>query len=285
MKLATINYENSEQPVILRENGAVLIKSINEYASAELPCTSFELLELSAVNELKRVISNMTESDWRIIPSISQGELQFVAPYRSPHHIFGVGMNYVEKAVDLEAIQIKDAPVIFMKPTSSLIGMNEFIELPEFSKVVTAEGELCLIIGKECHKVSPEEAMDYVSGYTTSLDMTAKDIHAQNPRFVQISKVFKSFFSFGPEIQLLDGNETLHELVVKSVQNGEVRADNTVSNMMYSPAFILSYISQFVTLMPGDLIMTGTPGSFELKNGDNASCHITGLLALENQVI
>ena len=284
MNLATVNYENIEQPVLLLENGAVLIKSINEYAGTELPLSLFELVELGVVGELKRVVSKFAEADWAVLPKLSSEELHFVAPYRNPKYIFGVGMNYVEKAIDLQAKQIEDAPVCFMKPTSSLIGMNEMIELPKFSKVVTAEGELCLVIGKTCHEVSPEEALSYVSGYTTSLDLTAKDIHAKNPRFVQMSKVFKTFFSFGPQVKLLEENETLSELVVQSIQNGEVRATNTVSNMMYTPAFIVSYISQFVALQPGDLIMTGTPGSFELKNGDIAGCQITSLLNLENQV-
>ncbi len=285
MNLATINYENRERPVLLLENGAVLIENINNYTGVELPLSMFELVEQSAVDELKKVISRLTETDWAALPRLTIQEFQFVAPYRNPEHIFGVGMNYVEKAIDLEAKQIEDAPVVFMKPTSSLIGMNDFIHLPKFSKVVTAEGELCLIIGKVCHEVSPEEAMTYVSGYTTSLDLTGKDIHAQNPRFVQISKVFKSFFSFGPQVKLLDRDEKLSEIIVQSVQNGEVRATNTVSNMMYTPAFIVSYISQFIALQPGDLIMTGTPGSFELQNGDLAGCHITSLLSLENRVI
>ncbi|WP_168193771.1 fumarylacetoacetate hydrolase family protein [Lysinibacillus sp. SGAir0095] len=285
MKLATIKYENEEQPVLLLEGGAVLIKSLNDYASIGLPLSLYELVGLDAVSELKRTVSKFSESDWIALPKVPSEELDFVAPYRNPHYIFGVGMNYVEKAIDLQTKQIEDAPVCFMKPTSCLIGMNEMIELPNFSKVVTAEGELCLVIGKSCHEVSPEEALSYVSGYTTSLDLTAKDIHAQNPRFVQMSKVFKTFFSFGPQIQLLEGTESLSELVVQSVQNGEVRAANIVGNMMYTPAFIVSYISQFVTLQPGDLIMTGTPGSFELSHGDIAGCQITGLLSLENRVI
>ncbi|HWL13525.1 MAG TPA: fumarylacetoacetate hydrolase family protein [Ureibacillus sp.] len=284
MQLATVKYEKIEQPVLLTENGAVFIKSINEYAGVELPLSTFELVESSAVNRLKQIVSNFNENDWAALPLFSDDELHFVAPYRNPQNIFGVGMNYVEKAIDLDAKQIEDAPVCFMKPASSLIGMNELIQLPNFSKVVTAEGELCLIIGKTCHEVSPEEAMSYVSGYTTSLDLTAKDIHAQNPRFVQMSKIFKTFFSFGPEIKILDENEKLTELVVQSVRNGEVLATNSVSNMMYTPAFIVSYISQFLTLQPGDLIMTGTPGSFELQSGDLASCQITSLRSLENQV-
>lgn len=285
MNLATINYENKEQTVLLLEDGAVLIKSMNDYTGEEFPLSTFELVEQSMVSELRRVLLTFEDSDWAAIPKLYSSELSFVAPYRNPQHIFGVGMNYVEKAIDLESKQIEDAPVIFMKPTTSLIGMNEFIQLPKFSKIVTAEGELCLIIGKACHEVTPEDAMTYVSGYTTSLDLTAKDIHAQNPRFVQISKVFKSFFSFGPQIKLLDGKENLTELVVQSIHNGEINTANSVSNMMYTPAFLVSYISQFVTLQPGDLIMTGTPGSFVIQNGDIASCHITGLLSLENKVI
>ena len=194
-------------------------------------------------------------------------------------------MNYVEKAQDLQAIPVDHAPVCFLKPATSLIGMNENIVLPRVSKRVTAEGELSLIIGKRCFEVSEEEALDYVIGYTTSLDLTASDIHAQNPRFIQMSKLCKGFFSFGPEINMLEHVSDLDSLFVETVQNGKVVHRNSVQNMIYRPAFIVSYISRFVELQPGDVIMTGTPGSFLVTKGDVAACRITGLHALQNEVI
>jgi 2-keto-4-pentenoate hydratase/2-oxohepta-3-ene-1,7-dioic acid hydratase in catechol pathway len=285
MQLATILYEAMEQPVLLKDDEVILIRDLNQYIEQPFPLSLIELVDFKMSEQLQHVVSSLNDADWAKLPKLEIEELHFVAPYRNPQYIFGVGMNYVEKAENLKATPIENAPVCFLKPTASLIGMNEAIELPSFSEEVTAEGELSLIIGKTCHQVDENEAMSYVSAYTTSLDMTAKDIHSQNPRFIQMSKLFKSFFSFGPQVNLLKQGESLSNLTVSSVQNGEVKSQNTIDNMVYSPALIVSYISQFVTLQPGDIIMTGTPGSFVLQAGDIASCHITGFQTLSNEVM
>ena len=285
MRLATIRLNNEEQVAIIRNNEVILLRHLNERLNKQYPLSLLSLLEMNLLQNLKQDCARLQQEDWDTIQKLSLDEVQFVAPYRNPTHVFGVGMNYVEKAQDLQAIPVDYAPVCFLKPATSLIGMNENIVLPSVSKRVTAEGELSLIIGKRCFEVSEEEALDYVIGYTTSLDLTASDIHAQNPRFIQMSKLCKGFFSFGPEINMLEHASNLDSLYVETVQNGKVVHRNNVQNMIYRPAFIVSYISRFVELQPGDVIMTGTPGSFLVTKGDVAACRITGLHALQNEVI
>ena len=285
MRLATIRLNNEEQAVIIRNSEVVLLGHLNERFNKQYPLSLLSLIEANSLQSLKQDCARLQQDDWDAIEKFPLAEVQFVAPYRNPTHIFGVGMNYVEKAKDLQVIPVDQAPVCFLKPATSLIGMNENIVLPSVSKRVTAEGELSLIIGKPCFEVSEEEALDYVMGYTTSLDLTASDIHAQNPRFIQMSKLCKGFFSFGPEINMLEHVSDLDLLFVETVQNGKVVHRNSVQNMIYRPAFIVSYISRFVELQPGDVIMTGTPGSFVVTKGDVAACQITGLHALQNAVI
>ena len=285
MRLATVRLNNEEQTVIIRNDEVVLLRHLNERLNKEYPLSLLPLIETDLLQSLKRDCASLQQEDWDAVQKFSLDEVHFVAPYRNPTHIFGVGMNYVEKAQDLQATPVDHAPVCFLKPATSLIGMNESIVLPRVSKRVTAEGELSLIIGKRCFEVSEEEALDYVIGYTASLDLTASDIHAQNPRFIQMSKLCKGFFSFGPEINLLGHASELDSLFVETVQNGEVVHRNSVQNMIYRPAFIVSYISKFIELQPGDIIMTGTPGSFSVTKGDVAACRITGLHALQNEVI
>ena len=285
MRLATIRFNNEEQAVIIRNNEVVLLGHLNERFNKQYPLSLLSLIEMNLLQSLQRDCARLQQDDWDAVEKVPLAEVQFVAPYRNPTHIFGVGMNYVEKAKDLQAIPVDQAPVCFLKPVTSLIGMNENIVLPSVSKRVTAEGELSLIIGKRCFEVSEEEALDYVMGYTTSLDLTASDIHAQNPRFIQMSKLCKGFFSFGPEINMLEHVSDLDSLFVETMQNGKVVHRNSVQNMIYRPAFIVSYISRFVELQPGDVIMTGTPGSFVVTKGDVAACQITGLHALQNEVI
>ena len=285
MRLATVRLNNEEQTVIIRNDEVVLLRHLNERLNKQYPLSLLPLIETDSLQSLKRDCASLQQEDWDAVQKFSLDEVHFVAPYRNPTHIFGVGMNYVEKAQDLQAIPVDHAPVCFLKPATSLIGMNENIVLPRVSKRVTAEGELSLIIGKRCFEVSEEEALDYVIGYTASLDLTASDIHAQNPRFIQMSKLCKGFFSFGPEINLLGHASELDSLFVETVQNGEVVHRNSVQNMIYRPAFIVSYISKFIELQPGDIIMTGTPGSFSVTKGDVAACRITGLHVLQNEVI
>lgn len=283
MRLATINYEGQEQPVVLRDDGVFLLRDINRILNKSYPLSLLELLGSEMLADFRQDCKGL-QKEWASMQKLSVDEVEFTAPYRNPVHIFGVGMNYVEKAEDLQATPVEDMPVCFLKPATSLVGMNEEIRLPVISKHVTAEGELSLIIGKRCFEVGEEEALDYVAGYTTSLDLTAKDIHAQNPRFIQMAKLSKGFFSFGPEIVLLEKTTDLNSLRVETVQNGEVIHRNTVQHMIYTPAFIVSYISQFLELQPGDVIMTGTPGSFSVTKGDVATCRVTGLRELQNVI-
>ena len=283
MRLATINYEGQEQPVVLRDDGVFLLRDINRILNKSYPLSLLELIGSEILAGFRQDCKGL-HKEWASIQKLSVDEVEFKAPYRNPVHIFGVGMNYVEKAEDLQATPVEDMPVCFLKPATSLVGMNEEIRLPAISKHVTAEGELSLIIGKRCFEVGEGEALDYVAGYTTSLDLTAKDIHAQNPRFIQMAKLSKGFFSFGPEIVLLEKTTDLNSLRVETVQNGEVIHRNTVQHMIYTPAFIVSYISQFLELQPGDVIMTGTPGSFSVTKGDVATCRVTGLRELQNVI-
>ncbi|WP_181152709.1 fumarylacetoacetate hydrolase family protein [Paenibacillus sp. AR247] len=115
--------------------------------------------------------------------------------------------------------------------------------------------------------------------------MTAQDIHARNPRFLGRSKSYDTFFSFGPELVGMDEIGDLDALDIQTVLNGSVRYRSCVSDMIYSPWLILSYFSRMMTLYPGDIIMTGTPGSVDIQDGDTAECRIGSLLPLRNPVV
>ena len=193
-------------------------------------------------------------------------------------------MNYMEKAMELSRRPPEEEPVTFMKPGTSLVGPEESIMLPlQFGKV-TAEAELGIIIGESCKDVKEEEAARVVAGFTTALDMTAKDIHAKNPRYLQRSKSFDTFFSFGPYFITVDEFPILKDIMVETVLNGETYHRNVVANMMYQPWWLVSFFSHIMTLHPGDIIMTGTPGSVVIRDGDIVECHIHGFKPLRNHV-
>jgi 2-keto-4-pentenoate hydratase/2-oxohepta-3-ene-1,7-dioic acid hydratase in catechol pathway len=124
-----------------------------------------------------------------------------------------------------------------------------------------------------------------VAGFTTIIDMTAEDILRKNPRYLTLSKNFDTFFSFGPQIITPDEIENISRLNVQTVINGRVHAENTVSNMTFPPDFLVSFHSKVMTLLPGDIISTGTPRATPLSHGDKMECRISGFHPLINPVI
>jgi 2-keto-4-pentenoate hydratase/2-oxohepta-3-ene-1,7-dioic acid hydratase in catechol pathway len=124
-----------------------------------------------------------------------------------------------------------------------------------------------------------------VAGFTTIIDMTAEDILRQNPRYLTVSKSFDTFFSFGPQLVTPDEIPDVSTLEVSTVLNGRVHAQNVVANMSFSPAFLVSFLSRVMTLLPGDIISTGTPGACAIADGDVVECRINGFPSLINPVV
>ncbi|MER1999144.1 MAG: fumarylacetoacetate hydrolase family protein [Lysinibacillus sp.] len=275
MKLAVIKDSAYVKTVLVRDEFVYPLERVAK--QFDMPIS--KLIETQLIESLRKYLQFV---DWGSIDGrLPIKHVNFAMPQTNFQHIFGIGANYVEKAEDLR-IQA-EKPVCFLKTSQCLVGPNDVITFPKFSQRVSAEGELALIIGKQCFEVNEDKALDYVAGYTTALDFTAKDLREENQNFLQLSKLFKGSCSIGPVIQFETQNLT--QLVVETVRNNTVLHQNTVSNMTYSPTFLVAYISKFVTLMPGDIILTGTPGSFDCEKGDIAECRVTGLTPLTNQMI
>src|SRR5690606_19904559 len=149
----------------------------------------------------------------------------------------------------------------------------------------TAEAELGIIIGKECKNVSPEEVPNVIAGFTTILDMTAEDILEKNPRYLTRAKSFDTFFSFGPQLITVEEVEDVLQLHVSTIKKGEVHRKNIVNNMTFKPWELVSFHSKVMTLKPGDIISTGTPGAIKISDGDIVECQIDGFESLKNPVI
>jgi 2-keto-4-pentenoate hydratase/2-oxohepta-3-ene-1,7-dioic acid hydratase in catechol pathway len=215
-------------------------------------------------------------------------DVGFVAPYRRPRKIWGIGLNYVEHANDL-AETVPDEPASFIKGDHTIIGPGDPIPLPSQSRRTTAEAELGLVIGRHCYDVDEDTALDYVAGVCPVLDQTAEDILERNPRFLTRSKNFPGFFSFGPRIVPLDEVVahwgSLADVEVSTVINGVVHKSNVVANMRFDPAFLVSFHSKVMPLFPGDVISTGTPGAVHLSPGDVVECRIPGVGVLANPVV
>jgi 2-keto-4-pentenoate hydratase/2-oxohepta-3-ene-1,7-dioic acid hydratase in catechol pathway len=171
-----------------------------------------------------------------------------------------------------------------MKGDHTIIGPGDTIELPPQSERVTAEAELGVVIGRTCRFVPQDSALGVIAGYCLILDMTAEDILQRNPRFLTRSKNFDTFFSFGPELITPDEVVDVNRLMVATYRNGQLHRQNVVANMAFPPDYLVSFHSQVMTLYPGDIISTGTPGAVVIEDGDLAECRIEGLGALANPV-
>ena len=238
------------------------------------------LLESGRLREMQSRLDELSGGE-REVPfdRVAYGPL-----YRRPRKIWGIGLNYAEHAEDLDVVSPSDEPASFMRPDTTIIGPGEEILLPEQSSRVTAEAELAVVIGREAKDVSEEEAPSVVAGFTTILDMTAEDILLRNPRYLTRAKSFDTFFSFGPHLVTPDEVGEVGNLEVATVLNGEVRRRNVVSNMIFSPWSLVSFHSEVMTLLPGDIICTGTPGAVEIQDGDVVECRITSFEPLSNPV-
>ena len=280
MRLATIRYENETQAAVITDNGVAPVKTINAKLGRQFPTRLLQLIDGGDCADLAATTAQLAPAD-----CIPQGQVRFQAPYLRPGKIWGIGLNYSQHAGDLNEKAPTTQPASFMKPATAVIGPGEAIRLPAGVGQVTAEAELGVIIGKKCRKVSLQEARSYIFGYTTIIDMTALDILQQNPRYLTRAKSFDTFFSFGPVVVTADEMPELAGLTIKTWINDRIIAENVVANMTFDPFSLVSFHSHVMTLEPGDIISTGTPGAGVIEPGDVARCDIDGYPVLENPVV
>ena len=201
--------------------------------------------------------------------------ITFGPPLDTPGKLFGIGLNYADHAADLSE-DPPDEPASFFKPGTAATGPGGPIRLPptEQSERVTAEAELAVVIGRTCRDVAVDDADDVIAGYTPVVDVTAEDVLQRNPRFLTRSKSYDTFLVLGPHIAVPGPGASLDDIEVRTVVNDEVRARNVVANMHFSPRELVAYHSEVMTLKPGDVISTGTPGAHPIEPGDHVRAEV-----------
>ncbi|MEE8547657.1 MAG: fumarylacetoacetate hydrolase family protein [bacterium] len=211
--------------------------------------------------------------------TLSLQEVRLLSPVM-PGKVVCVGYNYIGHIEEMGQ-QVPDEPLLFLKASSAIVGSGDDILLPPESERVDYEGELAIVIGTRCRRVSTSEAEQVVLGYTILNDVTARDLQRKDGQFSR-GKSFDTFCPLGPWI--VTDLDPLKSNVVTRV-NGEIRQDAAISSMIFTPAFLVSYVSQAMTLEPGDVIATGTPaGVGPLAEGDEVSISVDGLGILANPV-
>ncbi len=201
----------------------------------------------------------------------------------TPTKIICIGLNYALHVKESQsATAVPDEPVLFFKPTSAVIGPGGNIVYPPLSERVDYEAELAVVISKRGSKIKEEAAESYIWGYTCANDVTARDLQRKDKQWTR-AKGFDTFCPVGPWVET---ELNYRGLQVESFLNDEKRQSGNTADMLFPIPFLVSYISQAMTLMPGDIIVTGTPeGVGPMQPGDRIEIKVEGIGVLTNQVV
>lgn len=285
MRLATILKDGAEIAGIVTAGGVFPIAALNAAKGTAWKTEMYELICAGQIPGLTTWYNEGGKAQLETLPGVVPSDKVVYGPlYRNPPRIFGIGLNYVDHAGDIGAAAPTGFPGSFFKMADTLIGPGDDIKLPTLKEAqkTTAEAELGIVMGKACRDVPEENWQDAIVGYTTILDMTEEsilkgnDYLAGNPRYLCIVKNFPTFFSLGAQLVTPDEVPDVLKLEVQSVYNGTVYAKNVVANMTHRPARLVSLHSSIQGWLPGDILSTGTPRAFEIKDGDVAECRIFG---------
>ena len=208
-------------------------------------------------------------------------DVRLLAPVL-PTKVVAIGKNYADHAREMGG-EPPDEPVIFLKPSTSVTGPGDPVARPvKLSERVDFEGELAVVIGRLCRDVPPERVSEVIFGYTCANDVTARDLQAKDGQWTR-AKGFDTFCPLGPWIETgLDPSD----LELTTTVNGEVKQHARTSQLLHDVTAVVSYVTSVMTLLPGDILLTGTPaGIGPLVHGDRVSVAIQGIGALTNPVV
>jgi 2-keto-4-pentenoate hydratase/2-oxohepta-3-ene-1,7-dioic acid hydratase in catechol pathway len=223
--------------------------------------------------------------------TVALEEASLHPPIARPEKIVAIGLNYEDHAAETGA-EIPDKPVVFTKYPNTIIGPGAPIRIPPITEQVDYEAELAVIVGRRAKNVSESEALEYVFGYTNANDVSARDLQFSEGGQWTRSKSIDTFLPLGPYVATRDEIPDPQDLFIRAILNGETVQDGTTSRMIFSVAELVSFLSQGMTLEPGDVIITGTPPGVGMardpqlwmKPGDEVSIEIEGLGTLTNPV-
>jgi 2-keto-4-pentenoate hydratase/2-oxohepta-3-ene-1,7-dioic acid hydratase in catechol pathway len=208
-------------------------------------------------------------------------DIQLLPPILPTSKIVCIGKNYADHAAEMGG-ETPTEPLIFLKPTTSVIGPNENIVLPSISKRVDHEGELAIVIGQLAKDVSEASAQEVIWGYTIANDVTARDIQNKDGQWTR-AKSFDTFCPLGPWVET---EFVVEEQILETRVDGELRQHASVDLLIHKVPKIIQHVSQAMTLLPGDVILTGTPaGISQIESGQVVEISIEGIGTLTNPVV
>ncbi len=211
-------------------------------------------------------------------------DVKLLAPVLPRSKVVGIGRNYAAHAAEM-GTDVPEEPLMFLKPNTSVVGPGDPIYYPRQTQELHYEGELAVVIGRICRDVPPEQATDVIHGYTIANDVTARDLQRSDGQFTR-AKGFDSFCPLGPWIETdLDPQHFVDGVAIQTHLNGELVQDGTTADMIFDIPALVAHVSSVMTLLPGDVILTGTPeGVGPMEVGDEIEISVAGLGTLTNKV-
>ena len=211
-------------------------------------------------------------------------DVRLLAPVLPRSKVVGIGRNYAKHAAEL-GNEVPAEPLMFLKPNTSVVGPGDPIFYPRQTENLHYEGELAVVIGRICRDVPAEQATDVIHGYTIANDVTARDLQKSDVQFTR-AKGFDSFCPLGPWIETdLDPQHFMDGVRLQTHLNGDLVQDGSTRDMIFDVPTLVAHISSVMTLLPGDVILTGTPeGVGPMEVGDEVEISIDGLGTLTNKV-
>ncbi|GEM01523.1 2-keto-4-pentenoate hydratase/2-oxohepta-3-ene-1,7-dioic acid hydratase (catechol pathway) [Halolactibacillus halophilus] len=294
MRLLTYRLKDTNdtyQVGLLKDEHIYPVEALKPYVTDEVVKSSItsdpELFyrQLPSLSALKIALEKVPET-----AGINKALIEFGPVVTRPSKIICVGVNYLDHVKEM-GHDVPKLPVLFSKFPNALIGHNADIMGVAKSNQLDYEVELACVIGKTCTEVSESEALDYILGYTIANDISARDLQKRTPQWLQGKTLDKST-PVGPVIVTTDELNDASQLAIKSTINGEVRQISSTNQLIFDIPTLIAFISNLITLEPGDLILTGTPhgvGFAEspprlLQSGDEVVCEIEGIGKLSNSV-
>ncbi|MCJ8274313.1 MAG: fumarylacetoacetate hydrolase family protein [Psychrosphaera sp.] len=217
---------------------------------------------------------------------ISEAEVTWLCPVENPGTLFALGLNYADHVAELDFKAPPKEPLVFIKGTNTLTGHKQKSYRPDNIKFQHYECELVVVIGKKAKNIKREEAMDYVSGYTVCNDFAVRDYLENYYRPNLRVKSRDSLCPIGPWIVAKEDVKDVQNLTLTTTVNGKLSQQGNTKDMIFDVAFLVEYLSNIMTLQPGDMIATGTPeGVKDMQPGDTVVCEIQGIGALQTHIV
>ena len=284
MKLINFKVEEQVRLGIKTEKGIIDVEQAATSMSLELPTTMEQVIAGG-----DKALSQLAELTKLEVSTISEEGLVYAPCITQPEKIICVGLNYVDHAKESN-MEIPTSPVLFSKFNNTLAAHNQTIRLPKTAEKFDYEVEMVIVIGKEAANVSKDEALSYVFGYTVGNDLSARDLQFRSGQWL-LGKTCDHFGPIGPYLVTADELDPTNLNIQCSV-NGEVRQSANTRDMIFDCATLVSYLSEHMTLKPGDIIFSGTPEGVILgypedqqvwlKSGDEVQVSVENIGTLVN---